>query len=81
MVRRFYIIYGYILCKCEVTILCWESHSYIVGGLGTRRIPGDRYQDRCSHVHTDIVISNYNVPKREPLGLKSLCKSNNMLIR
>ena len=50
MVRRFYIIYGYILCECEVTILYWESHSYIVGGLGTRHIPGDRYQ------HCDIHI-------------------------
>ena len=81
MVRRFYIIYGYILCECELTILYWESHSYIVGVLGTRHIPGDRYKDRCSHVHNDTVLSIYNMPKQEPLGLKSLCKSNNMLIR
>lgn len=30
-----YYLYGYILCECEVTILCWESHSYKVSGLGT----------------------------------------------
>ena len=39
------------------------------------------HQDRYSHFH-DIVISNYNadVPKQEPLGLKNLYKSKNILV-